>query len=57
MTQLSTAILRHSHVSVTQACYIKTLPTQVSEAMEKLETVLASDWPVNAPDIPRKSLN
>jgi integrase len=50
-------ILRHSNVKTTQACYIKTLPTQVSDAMEKLETVLASDWPVNAPDIPRKSLN
>jgi integrase len=31
-------IMRHSNVSVTQKCYIKTLPKQVTDAMEKLET-------------------
>src|SRR5262249_52935241 len=30
-------ILRHSDESVTRACYIKTMPTQVVEAMNKLD--------------------
>ena len=30
-------ILRHSHVSVTQACYIKTVPQQAIDAMNRLE--------------------
>jgi len=34
------AILRHSNVSVTQACYIKTVPEKSIAAMEKLETAL-----------------
>jgi integrase len=33
-------ILRHSNVSVTQRCYIKTLPEQSITAMKKLETVI-----------------
>ncbi len=31
------SILRHAHVSVTQACYIKTLSGQVVDAMGRLE--------------------
>jgi integrase len=34
------AILRHSNVAVTQACYIKTLPEQTIAAMQKLETLV-----------------
>ncbi len=34
------AILRHSNVAVTQACYIKTLPTQSIAAMQKLEMLV-----------------
>ncbi len=34
------AILRHSNVAVTQACYIKTLPKQSIAAMQKLETLV-----------------
>ena len=34
-------ILRHSNVSVTQKCYIKTLPEQVVEAMGKLERAVS----------------
>jgi integrase len=30
-------ILRHSHVSVTQACYIKTVPRQAVDAMHRFE--------------------
>jgi integrase len=33
-------ILRHSDVSVTQRCYIKTLPKQSLAAMEKLQTLI-----------------
>ena len=33
-------ILRHSHVSVTQACYIKTASEDAKAAMQKLETAL-----------------
>jgi integrase len=33
-------ILRHSDVSVTQRCYIKTLPEQSIAAMKKLETLV-----------------
>jgi len=31
-------ILRHSHVAVTQACYIKTANEDAKAAMQKLET-------------------
>ena len=31
------AILRHSNVSVTQRCYIKTITSDVREAMARLE--------------------
>lgn len=34
------AILRHSNVAVTQACYIKTLPQQSIAAMRKLEMLV-----------------
>jgi hypothetical protein len=34
------AILRHSNVAVTQACYIKTLPKQSIAAMQKLEMLV-----------------
>jgi integrase len=34
------AILRHSNVAVTQACYIKTLPQQSIAAMQKLEMLV-----------------
>jgi integrase len=34
------AILRHSNVAVTQACYIKTLPQQSIAAMQKLEALV-----------------
>ncbi|MGA8216689.1 MAG: tyrosine-type recombinase/integrase [Candidatus Sulfotelmatobacter sp.] len=34
------AILRHSNVAVTQACYIKTLPKQSVAAMQKLEMLV-----------------
>jgi integrase len=34
------AILRHSNVAVTQACYIKTVRDDAKAAMEKLETAL-----------------
>jgi len=49
-------ILRHSDVSVTQRCYIKTLPEQSIAAMKKLEILiddsglLCSDCAVGAPD-------
>jgi len=33
-------ILRHSHVAVTQACYIKTASEDAKAAMQKLETAL-----------------
>jgi hypothetical protein len=33
-------ILRHSHVGVTQACYIKTASEDAKAAMQKLETAL-----------------
>lgn len=33
-------ILRHSNVAVTQKCYIKTLPQQVTDAMKKLERAI-----------------
>ena len=33
-------ILRHSHVAVTQACYIKTASEDAKAAMQKLEAVL-----------------
>jgi integrase len=35
------AILRHSNVAVTQACYIKTLPQSSVEAMAKLDAALS----------------
>jgi len=34
------AILRHSNVAVTQACYIKTASEDAKAAMQKLETAL-----------------
>jgi integrase len=34
------AILRHSNVAVTQACYIKTVRADARDAMEKLETAV-----------------
>jgi hypothetical protein len=40
MTQLSTAILRHSHVSVTQACYIKTNRPELEAAMRNFSEEL-----------------
>src|SRR5215472_4247121 len=33
-------ILRHSHVAVTQTCYIKTASEDAKAAMQKLETAL-----------------
>jgi integrase len=39
------AILRHSNVAVTQACYIKTLPRQTVRAMESLDELICA-WPV-----------
>jgi integrase len=45
-------ILRHSDVSVTQRCYIKTLPEQSIAAMKKLETLvgeMCSERAVNPP--------
>ena len=36
------AILRHSNVAVTQACYIKTLPRQTVRAMESLEELICA---------------
>jgi integrase len=33
-------ILRHANVSTTSTYYIKTVPTQVTDAMEKLEQAL-----------------
>jgi integrase len=36
------AILRHSDVAVTQACYIKTLPAQSVAAMDALESLLGT---------------
>lgn len=36
------AILRHSNVAVTQACYIKTLPQSSVEAMAKLDAALST---------------
>jgi integrase len=33
-------ILRHSHVAVTQACYIKTAGEDAKAAVQKLETAL-----------------
>jgi integrase len=33
-------ILRHSHIAVTQACYIKTASEDAKAAMQKLETAL-----------------
>jgi integrase len=49
------AILRHSNVSVTQRCYIKTLDRQTVAAMSRLQSEiertpeeLASEWPVNS---------
>lgn len=41
------AILRHANVSTTQTCYIKTVTDDAKAAMDKLESVLASDRPVN----------
>ncbi len=45
-------ILRHASVKTTQACYIKTLPKQVTDAMDRFEVRLneeglASNWPVD----------
>src|SRR5262249_45686916 len=34
------AILRHSHIGVTQRCYIKTVSSDAVTAMQKLETAL-----------------
>src|SRR5215469_2538821 len=34
-------VLRHSDVSVTRACYIKTIDTQVVEAMNKLDSMFS----------------
>jgi integrase len=46
------AILRHSNVAVTQACYIKTLPEQSIAAMEKLETALNDTYVTPRQPIP-----
>jgi len=45
-------ILRHSHISVTQACYIKTVPQQAIDAMNQLEAQLCADC---APQNPLKT--
>jgi integrase len=37
------AILRHSNVSVTQKCYIKSLPKQSHTAMEQYENALCAE--------------
>ena len=37
-------ILRHSHVAVTQACYIKTASEDAKAAMQKLETALNESY-------------
>jgi len=42
------AILRHANVTTTQTCYIKTVSDDAKAAMEKLETLLASNRPVNS---------
>jgi len=36
------AILRHSNVSVTQKCYIKTASKETQEAMQKVEKALTA---------------
>jgi hypothetical protein len=36
------AILRHSNVAVTQACYIKSLPKQSVDAMKRFEELAVS---------------
>lgn len=36
------AILRHSNVAVTQACYIKTASRETKEAMQRLESALTA---------------
>ncbi len=36
------AILRHSNVAVTQACYIKTASKETQAAMQKVENVLTA---------------
>ena len=37
------AILRHSNVSVTQKCYIKSLPKQTKAAMNHFENALCAE--------------
>jgi len=37
------AVLRHSNVAVTQGAYIKTLPRQTVEAMDRLNAKVAGD--------------
>ena len=44
-------ILRHSHVAVTQACYIKTASEDAKAAMQKLETALNDTYVTPRPPI------
>jgi hypothetical protein len=37
------AILRHANVSMTQRCYIKTLPKQTIDAMNRLNELVCAD--------------
>jgi len=45
--KVTQAILRHSNVAVTQACYIKTIDADSAAAMKLLEAVLCTQ---SAPD-------
>jgi len=45
-------ILRHSHVAVTQACYIKTAGEDAKAAMQKLETALNDTYVTTRKPIP-----
>ena len=45
-------ILRHSHVAVTQACYIKTAGEDAKAAMQKLETLLNDTYVTPRKPIP-----
>lgn len=43
------AILRHSHVSITQASYIKSVPQSQANALDRLAAEMAKDQPCNNP--------
>ena len=51
------AILRHSDVSVTQKCYVKTLPKQTVAAMQMLESALCADCAPGAAVFDPKRVN